>query len=89
MSSNQKRSELSKITISASEIHRFFYCPYSWWFRNLDPEQSEQLQRGKDYHVEFEKQQISERKQTLNWFLPALAVILVISAILLYFIGGR
>jgi hypothetical protein len=89
MSSNQKKSELSEITITASEIHTFFYCPYAWWFRNLDPEQSEQLQRGKDYHLEFEKQHMVERKQTLNWLLPVLALILTIAAILFYFFGGR
>jgi hypothetical protein len=89
MSSNKKQSEPSEITITASEIHKFFYCPYSWLFRNLDQEQSEQMQRGKDYHLEFEKQQMVERKQTLIWLLPILALILTIAAILFYLIGGR
>jgi hypothetical protein len=89
MSYIQKQSEASEITISASEIHKFFYCPYAWWFRNLDQEQLEQLQQGKEYHIEFDKQQMTERQQTLIWLLPVLALILTMAAILFYFIGGK
>jgi hypothetical protein len=86
--SNQKLSE-SYITISASEVHEFFYCPYAWWFQDTSQNHLEQLQRGANYHTEFSGQQVSTRNCTLNWLLPTIAVILALAAVVFYFIGNR
>ena len=86
--SNQKSFE-SNTTISASEVHEYFYCPYAWWFQDTSQGHLEQLQRGANYHTEFSGQQVSGGSRIWNWLLPAIAVILAIAAGIFYFIGNR
>lgn len=85
--SNKKLSE-SNITISASEVHEFFYCPYAWWYLDTSQNHFEQLKQGQNYHTKFSLQQTPTRNRTLNWLLPTIAVVLAITATIFYFISN-
>lgn len=74
--------------VSASEIHKFFYCPYSWWFEKGSPapEQLGRLREGENFHRRQDERLGAARKleESSNWLLLIGAGLLL--AALTYFL---
>lgn len=76
------------ITITASEVHEYFYCPYAWWFADTgrEPEQLDELRRGTEYHENLAAQG-EAGGHGRNWVFLASAAVLVLAAIVLHLLG--
>lgn len=78
-----------RVTVSASEVHEYFYCPYAWWCaaREVEPVRTKQMRRGLDYHDRMARTAAEPAK----WgrLLLVVAGLLATVAVVLYFLGAR
>ena len=83
-------AELAGITITASEVHDYFYCPYSWWFKRshgVGPGQVARMSAGTAYHERLVTGRPDSPTRRWRWLLLAGAVVLGIAAAISLFVG--
>ena len=84
-------AELLGLTITASEVHNYFYCPYSWWFKRshgIEPGQVAMMRSGTAYHERLTTGRPDSPVRRWRWLFLAGAVVLGIAAAVILFAGA-
>lgn len=79
------------ITITASEVHDYFYCPYSWWFKRshgVGPGQAARMRAGTAYHERLDTGGPVSPTRRWRWLLLAVAVVLGIAGLVILSAGA-
>jgi hypothetical protein len=77
------------VLITASEVHDYFYCPYAWWYENVqvDAGQAAMLETGTEYHRSLTARLPTPQTRRLSWLLVLAAAVLVLTALVLLLLG--
>ena len=77
------------ITVSASEVHDYFYCPYRWWLTRvpMEPVRAAMLKAGTRYHRHDVAGLPSARARRWGRVLFFAAVALAVAAVVALMVG--
>jgi len=77
-------------SIRASELSTYVFCHRAWWYRlqGIEPENVRAMQAGQDFHNAHGQQVgLARLLQALGWGLLLLALVILVVALTLQWLG--